>query len=335
MQALKDSDYLAARLRGRRARLAEGPRLDALCALGAPAALAAAVLPGSAAAPGALQRALAAAFVGEARWIAGCLGGAWGAYASWQAGRFGLLNVKTALRGLAAGAARGEIAAALWPLPPGEGCGPELAAAAGPGALPGLLRPGPLRASLERALASGLDLFLTEAALDRDYLARQAGLCGRLGGGDGAAAEALAAQESAAFNLLTAARGRFFHAYSKEALLPLYAPGPGLDPRRFARLLAVPSAADLRAPAAGSAVDGGPPEPDLSALEALAWRRQYRLAAGAFRSAATGAGAAAAYLALRRAELANLASVSEGLRLGVEAGSLRRRLIPRAEGGDA
>lgn len=331
MLAVKDLDHLAARLHGRRSRLAEGPRLAALCGLGSPAALAAAVLPGAAAAaPAEIQRGLARVFVLEARWIAGCLGGDWGACAGLQADRFCLLNLKTALRGLVSGADRVALAAALSGLPPGEGCGPELAGAAGPAALPGLLPAGPLRDSLEKALGEGRDLFLAEAALDRDHLAAQASFCGRLGGGDGEAAAALAAQEAAAFNLMTAALGRFHHSYGRAELAPLCAPGPAMDRRRFSRLLAAGGLAELGALAAGSALDPGPPPPDIPSLEAAARRRRRRLAARLFRGAQTGAGTAFAYLYLRRAELADLASVSEGLRLGEGPGDLLERLMPGA-----
>ena len=331
MLALKDLEHLSARLHGRRARLAEGPRLAALCGLGSPAALASALLPGAAAGRDWPLRELVPAFVREARWTAACLGGRWGDYAGLQAERFRLMNVRTALRGLAAGAAAGEIAAALIPLPAGEGCGPELASAGSARALPDLLPPGRLRDGLAAAVRGGRDVFLAEASLERGLLAEQVSVSSSLGGADGELASGLAAQESAAFNLSVAARGRFFHSYGAAELLPLYAPGPAMGPRRYSRLLAAGTAAELRSLAAGSAVEAGPPEPDLPALEALAWRRLHKLAVRAFTAAAGGSGTAAAYLALRRVELANLASVAEGLRLGLEPGALLRRLIPRAE----
>ena len=335
MLALRDLDALAARLHGRRSRLADGARLAALCALGSPAALAAELYPGEEFASAAgLQGRLAAGFAAEADEIAACLGGPWREYAALQAGVFRLWNLKTALRGLLAGADRGEIAAALLPLPPGpDGCGPELAGADGPGGLAALVPAGPFRYSLTQALAGyGPDkpAFFHEAALDRDHLARLAALAAALGPAERSAGE-LCAQEAAAFNLMTAAAGRFVHGYSPEELKPLYAPGPALDARRFARLLAAASPSELRALAAGSAVDAGPAESDLSALEALAWRRYARLAGRTLRRTHLGPGAAAAYLALRRIETLNLVSVAEGLRLRTDPAELARRLIPRAE----
>ncbi len=96
-------------------------------------------------------------------------------------------------------------------------------------------------------------------------------------------------------------------------------------------MLRTPEAGGLRALAAGTALDPGPPEPDASALEALARRRRFRLANRALRAGHMGFGAVAAYLALRGVEISNLITVAEGLRLKVEAGDLFRRLIPRGE----
>lgn len=333
-----DLDCLAARLHGRRARLADGARLAALCGLGSPSALAAAVLPGTpAAAPAGIQQNLVIGFIKEVREIAACLGGSWGEFAEWQAARFQLENLKTSLRGLGSGAGGEALAAALIRLPPGLECGPELAGARNKEALPEILPAGFFRASLERALpllSDGGSPFLCEASLDRDYLSVLSER-GRALGGDGAGLAAwLCGQEAAAFNLMLAARGRFFHAFEKKDLLPLFAPGPSMDLKRFSRLLSAGNAGELRALAAWSAVDPGPPEADLSALEALAWRRYRALAVRALRRGHMGYGAVAAYMALRRVEIANLVSVSEGLRLKAEPGALSRRLIPRAEAAD-
>ena len=56
-------------------------------------------------------------------------------------------------------------------------------------------------------------------------------------------------------------------------------------------------------------------------LESLAWRRFLRLANGAFRGSHMGLGAVVGYLEIRRVEVANLITLSEGIRTGVAAGS--------------
>jgi vacuolar-type H+-ATPase subunit C/Vma6 len=214
-----------------------------------------------------------------------------------------------------------------------EAYGEELTKAGTPEELVQALPPGVLRGCLERAYAVYPDRrrsFFYEAALDQSYLEELRTCLGKLRGEDRDYTIQLVRQEIAVFNLMLAARGRFFYGIEKPVLLGLFAPGSGIDGRRFSALLAAPGVAALRALAAGLAVEAGPPEPDPSALEALAWKRYARLASRAFRGSHMGFGAVVGYLALRRLEAANLTTVSEGLRLGVPAGELYRRLLPRS-----
>jgi len=92
--------------------------------------------------------------------------------------------------------------------------------------------------------------------------------------------------------------------------------------------------ADVAALAAGVAVDelpAGAKEAWTPAdLEPLAWARYYRLANRAFRRSHMGLGAVVAYTAIRRVELANLITLSEGIRLSRPPDVLRRCLIPAA-----
>ncbi len=214
-----------------------------------------------------------------------------------------------------------------------EGYGGDLAEAKSLPDLLNALPEGIFRESLAGSYAvynNGEPLFFYEAALDRDYLKELYARTAALSGEDKAFAEELAGQEIAAFDLMLAARGRFFYGYGKEALLDLFAPGPGMDRRNFIKMLGAGGVGGLRA-SAGRAVEPGPQEADPSELAALAWRRCARLAGRAFRRSHIGPGAAAAYIALRRVETANLISVSEGLRLKIDPGELSRRLIPREE----
>ncbi len=104
MLGIKDPDHLAARLHGRRARLADGARLRALCGLGSQAALARALFPGEKAVSSAqLQGRLTGEFITETMEIAACLEGPWARFAGWQAAWFQLENLKAALRGVFSG----------------------------------------------------------------------------------------------------------------------------------------------------------------------------------------------------------------------------------------
>ena len=69
---------------------------------------------------------------------------------------------------------------------------------------------------------------------------------------------------------------------------------------------------------------------DPSLLEVMARNRFLRLANRAFRSSHMGPGALVGYTAIRRVELANLVTLTEGIRVGLRPEAIRARLIPQA-----
>lgn len=332
MLALRDTDYLAARLHGRRGRMAAGARLRALCALGSPAALAAALFPGAGISTAAgIQARLAEDFIAESLELRAFLPSAQAAFVEWQTARFQLENLKVIVRALAAGRNPAVAARLLIRLPEALGYGRELAAAKSAEDLPAILPAGIFRDSLERSCSSrpaAGAAFFYEAALDRDYLDELSARAAAAGGEDGRLAGGLCAQEAAAFNLALVARGRFFYGFKKEELADLFARVPGRG--RCEKMLLAGGIGDLRSLAGGVAVEKGAPEPDPARLAAQAWRRYALLAGRAFRSSHIGFGAVAAYLAQRRVETADLATVSEGLRLGLTAAELLPRLTGTA-----
>ena len=70
---------------------------------------------------------------------------------------------------------------------------------------------------------------------------------------------------------------------------------------------------------------------DMAGFEALAWNRFLRLANRAFRHGHISLGAVVGYTGIRRVEVANLITLSEGLRLGLPAERIRGRLVPRTD----
>ena len=68
---------------------------------------------------------------------------------------------------------------------------------------------------------------------------------------------------------------------------------------------------------------------DASTLEGLVWKRFFRLANLAFRQSHMGLAAIIGYIGVRRVEVANLITISEGIRNGMTAETIRGRLIPR------
>ncbi len=331
---IRDLDNLSSRLHGRRSRSYYGERLNALCALKSPADLGSVLFAGAGLLSARqVQLRLAEDLAAGARALAAEFEGARARYLEWTAARLYVENIKVVIRTLAAGYPPESAGPLLMPLPPWpELCGAAFSGTATPEALAAALPAGVLRHSLERAYAAypgKSGSFFYETALDKGYLTE---LLARLAGlrrEDGEQVRPLVRQEITVFNLMLAARGRFFYGLDKKELLSAFVPGCGISGRIFSAMLDAPGVGDLRALVPGLAVESGPPEPDPGLLEALAWNRYARLALRAFRGSSTGFGLAAAYLALRRLEAANLATTAEGLRLGVAAEGLRGRVFPR------
>jgi vacuolar-type H+-ATPase subunit C/Vma6 len=68
---------------------------------------------------------------------------------------------------------------------------------------------------------------------------------------------------------------------------------------------------------------------DAPMLESLVWKRFFRLSNLAFRTGNIGLGSIMGYAGLRRVEVANLITISEGIISGMAAETIRGRLIPR------
>lgn len=327
MPALKDLDYLAARLHGRRARMAEGSRLYALCGLASPEELAAALFPGAGLSSSAgIQRRLAEENFRELHALARSLNKPGAKFLAWLAARWQAENLKISVRRIAAGASPETARRLLCGPPGGMGLyGAKLAGAKTPGELLAALPGGPLKDGLARAykLYSGENsLFFLEASLDQAYLTELLALTAALPGPGRAEALDLASQEADSFHLALVTRGKFFNGFEKNELLRLHVAGAGINRRRFSRMLLAPDLEAARALAGRAA-----PEAGGGNAERAAWSRYARLANKAFRGSGADLGLVTGYAALRRLEAANLTTVAEGLRLGVPAGVLRGLLI--------
>ncbi len=339
MIAARDPDYFAARLCGRRAQLAEGKRLEALCALRSPRELGEALFPGAGlGTPVEIEQRLVEQLVEEMWELSVGMSGPRGLLGRWLAMRFPLENLKVALRALASGSPPDVARRLLVRLPAGfKGFGPELLEARTPESLVASLPEGLLRDCLAQAYVEHPErrgAFFHEAELDRCFLQELLARSSRMPREERPVALSLARHDVAAHDLLLAARGRFFHRLEAEDLVRLDVEGSALDLRRFRELLEAPDVASLRALAANIAVDPGPPEPDPAQLAALTNARRARLAQSAFRNGRTGFGVLLGYLALRRTELATLITVSEGLGLSqpMASGEMLRR-VTWARGG--
>lgn len=341
-----DLDYLAARLHARRSRLAEAGRLAALCGVRSLGELFRAVYPSVVLRSAVeFQRHAVEEAARELDDLRRHAPGAGGRLLEWMRVRFDVENLKTLVRGLATRAEAGVVRRHLLRLSDAEIPDPaSLADADSLRALAERLPAGCFRTVLEEAAETIVGRprpFVVEALLDHAFLVELLARGARLPAGEREGVGALLAQEADIFHLMLVARGRFHHALEPHALMRFHVAHTAIERGRFAVMLAAPDLATAVARGVGRVV-GALPAPfvgsgeaarrlDPAALEALAWRRLLLLANRAFRRNPAGLGAVIGYVVIRRIEVANLITLSEGLRAGVSGEAIRARLIPRPE----
>ncbi|MGB2754130.1 MAG: V-type ATPase subunit [Phycisphaerae bacterium] len=335
-----DLDYLAANVHGRRSRLAEAERLDALCRLRSLSDLARHVFPEERfLSVVEFQRRLVVDLVRELASLAAHIGGASADLLDWLCVRFQMENLKVLARGLAQRMGVEDLQSYLVPLPENLVLPVEaLATAESLEAFEALVPQKALRVGIGRAAPLYQEqprAFFIEAGLDCGYLAELLRRAGGLPQADRDDVLGIARHETDTFLLMLASRGKFHYGLGAAMLLPFHVPHARIDRSRFEKMLAAEDLAQLAALAKGTAIDRLParaPAPEAADLEAMAWDRHYRVANRCFRRSHMGLGAVVAYAAIRRIELANLIALSEGIRAGLDAGAIRRRLIPRRQG---
>lgn len=339
-----DLDFLAARFHGRRSRMAEAERLDALCRLRSIPELAQAVFPGAATATcGEFQRLVVEDFLTELSHTPAHLDDAGRDLLTWLLVRFQVENMKVLLRGFLSRSPLETVSAYLVSLPSKLALNAaDLLAAKTLGQfvdrLPREMPRIALRAVLVKVHGQS-GPFCFEAALDQGYFQELLARAGQLTEVDRDIVFPLIEQEVNMFQLMLAVRGRFEYGLAPELLLPMHIRRCGIPTERFQAILA---AADLRTVAAlvlGRAIDSLPSEDESntaaalpsSQLEVLAWKRFLRLANSAFRRSHMGLGAVVGYVGIRKVEVANLITLSEGIRVGMSPEVIRARLVPRHE----
>lgn len=340
---MNDLDYLAARFHGRRSRVAEAERLDALYRLRTIPELAAAVFPDAKLQTSAeFQRRTLEDSLAELSHSLRYLDETGSDLLAWMVVRFQVENLKVLLRGFLDHAPSEVLREHLIALPADLALSVNelLAAETLERFVDRLPREMP-RKSLRLALdhySGQLRPFFVEAALDRGYFQELLARAGRLSDADTEVVAPIIEQEVNMFLLMLAVRGRFGYGLTPEMLLPLHLRSRGIPIGRFNAMLTAP---DLRTAAAfgvDRVIDALPPEHkssettgplDAAELEALAWKRFLRLANRACRRSHMGLGAIIGYAVIRRVEVANLISLSEGIRAGMAPESIRARMIPR------
>lgn len=343
--SFNDLDYLATRLHARRSRMAEDDRLDTLCRNRNLLELSRTTHPGMEfPVTQDFQRRLVEDM---AREISDCLkhlDGSAQHFVEWLLVRLQLENIKVLLRGF------------LNHVPPVE-LQPHLIALSGAAALDAAALmaaksledfitqlPPEIACRRLRILAGNRNnipnLFILESALDADHLQELLARTAALPKVEREIVNPMVFYEANAFEFMLVARGRFHFGLSSESLLPLRLRETGVNGKWFIQLLSAPDISSMAALGLGIIIDvmpssrrsdGGHGQIDVAAIESLAWKRLLRLANHAFRRSHLGIGAVAGYFGVRRVEIANLITLSEGIRLGVDGSETRARMIARIE----
>lgn len=323
--------------------MAEGERLDALCRIRSIEEYGRTVLPDREIRGIAdFQRQLIEKFIAEISRITAQLERARAHLVKWMPVRFEAENLKVLLRSSITKINPEEASEHLVHVP---GLKPaEVHALAIAGSVTDFLRAlkgGPIKKSLEKAVGEyGEDArpFFFEAAIDRGYLTELVARFKDLSESDRAEVGNLIRNEADIFHLVLMLRGRFNYGLSSDRLSSMHVPGTSISNATFADMLndTDPLTAVNRVvmrvldplPFEGGKGDQVIP---VTVLESLAWRRYLRAANMTFRKSHMGFGAVVAYLAIRRIEIANLITVSEGIRSGMEPDAIRARAIPRMD----
>lgn len=340
-----DPDYLTARLHARRSRMAEGERLDSLCRIRNLSEFFKTIFPESEF-QGSLdfQRRLVRELIGELSRFRAYMLGPGADFMDWTLVRFQVENLKVFIRARLTEAPIENLDEYIVSLPSELTLNAKgLSAAKSPEDFVRLVPKGLLRENFVKSL----DIYRThprpfflETALDRAYFQGLVARMKALLPGDRDIIEPMVCQEVDIFHLMLVTRGKFHYSLTPGSLRLFHVAGTRVTYALFAAMLSEQefSASVGRAAARvfdTARSDQGPGnEPmavDASAAESLAWGRFLRLADLAFRQGHMGLGAIAGYAGLRHVEIANLITISEGIRAGMAAETIRARLIPRVK----
>ncbi len=340
---MSNLEYLTARLHGRRSRLAEGDRLDALSRIRTVEEYARTLFPekdfqGIAE----LQRQLVEDLVRELSLIKAQLSHTQAHLVEWMPVRFEAENLKVLLRASITKVNPEDAAAHLVAVPGFKSAQVHALAVAGSVMdFLHLLETGPIRRSLDKAVREhGEDArpFFFEAAIDRGYLTELVARYKALSSSDREDVGNLIRNEADIFHLTLMLRGRFNYGLSSDQLLSMHVPGGAIGYFTFSDMLNDPDPLTAVNRVVMRVLDplpfeGGQSEVSIpvTVLERLAWHRYLRIARTTFRKSHMGFGAVVAHVAIRRIEIANLITISEGIRAEMDPDAIRIRTVPRSD----
>jgi vacuolar-type H+-ATPase subunit C/Vma6 len=317
----------------------EGKRLEALCHIRTIPELGRAI--GFAAdfpAAAQLQRRLATDLVHELSGFVKHLDEAGSELFSWTLLRFQIENVKVLVRGFINKVPQDILESHLVPLP--ENMALDVPRLMSSNSLDDFAARLPREKPYEHLRATALSQhdcpvpFFLEMALDNGYFSGLLSKVRRLSQDDLGDVRPLLLQEANHFQFMLVVRGKFLYRLPPESLRPLRL--AEISDEWFSDLLAASDMPGVTKSGIGIVLDEIPVGPgskgntfDPAILEALAWKRYARLANMAFRRGHLGLGAVIGYAGLRRIEVANLITLSEGIPMRLTDAELGERLIPR------
>jgi len=338
-----DLDFLVARLHARRSRMAEAERLDGLCRIRSLPDFFRAIFPESEL-KGLIdfQRLLINELINEFSGFRTYISGPGADLLDWTLVRFQVENLKVLIRICLTKIPFEEVNEHLISLPKEFALNTQgLAKAESPTDFVRLVPKGLLQENLEKALEIYREYpqsFFLEGALDSGYLKELIAKTEELLGEDREIVRFVVYQEADIFNLMLIVRGKFYYGLTPRILRPFYVPGTRIPRTLFASMLNDVDVSTAVNRIAERVIDvellkygskEGSNAIDASILESLAWNRFFRLANLAFRQSHMGLAAIIGYIGLRRVEVANLITISEGIRDGISGETIRARLIPR------
>ncbi len=294
---MNDIDYLAARLHGRKSRMAETERLDRLCRIRNLSDFSATIFPDAEYHEIIdLQRQLVHELAHEVSGFTPHLAGPRAQLLDWILVRFRLQNIKVLIRAHITKIPVYEVQKHLVPLPEEPAPGTYIPATTDPlSVFTRLLPKEKLRKDFEKTLVTysdNLRPFFLEAALDSGYFSELLARVNRLPEEERDIVRPVAEQEADIFHMVLCIRGKFHYGLTPDLLLPFHVGGTGISRARLTAMLNDPDSDTAITRLLGHAVDELPSEHRsgetdgqtyAAHVEALARKRLLRLANSAFR----------------------------------------------------
>lgn len=336
---VRDTDYTMARLHARRARLADGERLDAYCRIKTLGELVRQICPdlGQDTDSAAFQRHILTDYLAELRSLENGVPEAYVSFFEWQRFRFTLENLKVAARCAFAGKSD-AYTAAHFILAQDEQAPRKIAAFKDINEFfsnfLAIVDSDVIRAGIESVAplwSKNGSLFLLESAMEEAYLAELVRLAARCPDKEDGGPGSLAFCDASSFTVMLVLRAKWNYGLPDQTVRAIFKQGCCRACNDWPdRILA---AGNLqKALETASSLLKLPSVPEtISQMENACADRYYREANRLFRRGHMSIGAVAGFIGLRRTEVANLITLAEGLRLRMDAASIKKRMTPHSQ----